>query len=125
MENLHVKQFIKFIMVGFINTGLYYILYLIFLHMGLFFAAAHTLATAIAVVNSYLWNKFFTFRSRAKSYKEAGRFLLICFVQYLCNLVALYVLIVIMGISEELAGLLAVGTGILVSFFGNKFYSFR
>ena len=40
---------------------------------------------AVGTVHSYLWNKFFTFKSKEKSFAEFLRFVIVCVVQYVVN----------------------------------------
>ncbi|MCL1995883.1 MAG: GtrA family protein [Defluviitaleaceae bacterium] len=120
-----IQQFIRYSAVGFINTGVYYALYLLFLWLGLNFGLAHTIATAIAIFNSYLWNKFFTFKRKGQAYTQLAKFLGVCFVQYLVNLFIIYVCVNFIGLSEEISGLVPIPFSLLVGYVGNRFFSFR
>ena len=40
---------------------------------------------SVGTIHSYLWNKFFTFKSKEKSFGEFARFVLVCVVQYGVN----------------------------------------
>lgn len=46
---------------------------------------ATVIGYAVGTVHSYIWNKFFTFKSREKSFWEFARFVLVCMVQYGVN----------------------------------------
>ena len=94
---LYNDKMIRFLFVGCLNTlvgtGTTLICYLA-MGYGLFEQTNITilqnfLATAIGyavgTVNSYLWNKFFTFKSSEKSFAEIARFLSVCAVQYGIN----------------------------------------
>ena len=125
IKKLNIEQFLRYSTVGFINTGLYYSLYLVFLWVGLNFGISHTIATAVAILNSYLLNKFFTFRKRGKAYTQLGKFLIVCFVQYIVNFAIIYICINFFQLSEQIAGLAPIPASLLVGYAGNKFFSFR
>lgn len=118
-------QFLKYIVVGFINTGAYYGIYYVMLKCGFSYALAVTSGTVVGSINSYFWNKFFTFRSKEKSIAEVIKFFVVYGVQYLSNLFTIYLCVNYVGISEELAGLAAIGVGFFISYFGHTYWSFR
>lgn len=120
-----MRQFIKYVFVGILNTIIYYGIYYAMLKFGFFYVVSVTVGTIAGIINSYFWNKFFTFRSKKKSVAEKFKFLSVYGVQYLSNLLIIYLCVNYVGISEELAGLGAIGIGMFISYFGHKFWSFR
>jgi putative flippase GtrA len=46
---------------------------------------ATVIGYAVGTVHSYIWNKFFTFKSKEKSIGEFLRFVMVCVVQYGVN----------------------------------------
>lgn len=74
------ESFAKYVMVGFLNTGIDFVLFnfLMFvtgnerpgLGLSLFKAASFT----VAVVNSYFWNKYWAFKSSATTDDHGGEF---------------------------------------------------
>ncbi|MBO4262488.1 MAG: GtrA family protein, partial [Clostridia bacterium] len=78
---------------------------------------------AVGVVHSYIWNKFFTFKSRGRSVMEILRFLLVDMVRFGLKfaLVALFDLFIsVPFIVTALASVICV----VVSYFGHNFFSF-
>jgi putative flippase GtrA len=67
-------QAVRFGMVGVLNTGVDLGCYWIMTRLIPFFANAHVPAKAISytlgVINSYFWNRNFTFRSQVRSFKR-------------------------------------------------------
>lgn len=57
------RQASRFVVVGVVNTGVYYGLYLL-LHLGLPYLAAHLLATSLAMIGSFFLNSWWTFHTR-------------------------------------------------------------
>ena len=125
LSNINIRQLIKFIFVGLLNTGVYYVVYFVLLRLGFFYAISHTIGNIIGIINSYFWNKFFTFRSKAKSINETLRFITVCILHYLFVLLIIYICIEHMGTSPELAGLIGAFIGMIVSYLGHKFWSFK
>ena len=125
LSNSNYRQIAKFIFVGCINTAIYYGIYIIMIRRGFFFATAITVGTIAGVINSYFWNKFFTFRSHRKSIAEIVKFITVYVVQYVSNIAIVHVCITHFNISEALSGLIAVFVGVFISFLGHRFWSFK
>jgi len=121
----NINQFIKYVFVGLINTAIYYGIYYLMLKLGFSYALSLTVGTIAGVVNSYFWNKYFTFRTKKITVSETLKFLLVYGVQYLSNLFIIYLCVEYLGISKELAGLAAIGIGTFIGYFGHKFWSFK
>ena len=122
---VNVQQFLKFSFVGFVNTAIFYGIYYFLLQLGFFYVTALTIGTMAGLVNSYVWNKFFTFKSKERSASESFKFLAVYGVQYLSNLLIIYLCVEFVGISPELAGLAAICVGVFISYFGHKLWTFR
>jgi len=91
------------------------------------FSYALSLATGTiaGIINSYFWNKYFTFRTKKITVSETVKFLIVYGVQYFSNLLLIYLCVEYTGISKELAGFFAIGVGTFIGYFGHKFWSFR
>ena len=120
-----ILQFVKYVIVGLINTAIYYGIYYLMLQLGFSYALSLTVGTIAGVINSYFWNKYFTFRTKKRTVAETVKFLIVYGVQYLSNLLIIYLCVEYLGITEELAGLAAIGIGTFIGFFGHKFWSFK
>jgi len=125
LKKIDMRQFLKFIFVGVVNTGVFYGIYYGMLQLGFSYVISLTVGNVIAIVNSYLWNKFFTFKSKKRSMDETLKFLIVAILQYFLNLLIVHLCVTFMDISPELAGLFAIGISVFVSYFGHKFWSFR
>ena len=122
---VNVRQFIRFVLVGLLNTVIFYGIYVLLLQVGYSYAFSLLIGTIIGIVNSYVWNKFFTFRKKLKSIWETVKFFIVYGVQYLSNLLIIHTCVTVLGISAELAGLVAICFGVFISFFGHKYWTFR
>ena len=118
-------QLVKFVFVGCLNVAIYYGLFVLMLQIGVHYIPATSIGMIIAIINSYFWNKFFTFKSSSRAFGEKIKFLIVHGVQYLCNILIIHLCVTLLNIMPELAGLFAVIIGMFVSFFGHKFWSFK
>ena len=87
-QKIIVKQFLKYSVVGIFNTiiGLsaIFILYNIY---NVNYIWANVFGYALGLINSFTWNKRWTFRSQKHYSKEIIRFLIIFIVSYAVNLI--------------------------------------
>ena len=118
-------QFVKFCLVGIFNTAVFYGIYYLLLQLGFSYIVAATAGTIAGILNSYIWNKIFVFRSKRRSIGEIIKFMIVYGVQYICNITVIHICVTYLGISEVLAGIPAIGIGMFISFLGMKFWSFR
>lgn len=132
MQNLrevlvNLWQLGKFGIVGIANTAIDFGVFML-LHgkIGLAYSLSQVVSYSCGMTNSYLWNKYWTFRStRRVSIKEVARFVLV-------NLASLGVALLLlfffrgrekMGAVESKA--LATLGSLVVNFLGNKLWVFR
>ena len=130
MKTRMVKMFfldkrIRFLLVGGLNTAVGYGFYALFIFLGLDPYLAITLSTVIGVINSYFWNKYFTFRKPGKSIAEILRFVLVYAVSSCANLGLVYLFVDVLGTNPYLSGVFCLAITTLVSYLGHSFFSFR
>jgi len=125
LANMDIRKFIKFSLVGVVNTVVFYSIYYILLQLGILYAISLTVGNVIAIFNSYILNKFFTFKTKGKSLKETIKFFMVAGAQYLFNLLIVHICVSLIGISAELAGLIAISLSVFASYFGHKIWTFR
>ena len=121
---LQRKEF-RFLIVGGINTVVGYGTYALFLYLGVDYLIAFTIATIVGVINSYLWNRFFTFRSNSKALGEIAKFSLVYFISFCAGLLFLKVIVGWSGMDQYLAGILNIIMTTIISWFGHKNFSFK
>lgn len=118
-------QQIRFLFVGGLNTFVGYGSYVLLLILGVNYLIATTISTIIGIFHSYLWNKFFTFKSKEKVTKEVSKFITIYLVSYIIGLISIYFLVSVIGINKYIAGLINLVLTTLISWFGHKNFSFK
>lgn len=107
-----VKKFIhleilRFIIVGVMNTGHYYILYLLFLHVCHFnYIISHILAFLISMVGSFFLNSYFTYRTKP-TWKKFIQFPMTYVVNITVTTIGVYVLVDLCKLNETISPLIA------------------
>ncbi|MFF6778398.1 GtrA family protein [Streptomyces sp. NPDC012637] len=107
-------QVLRFGLVGVVNTGTYYGLYLL-LGLRLPYIAAHVVAFALSMVGSFFLTSYFTYRTRP-TWKKFLLFPLTNAANFVVTTVGVYVLVDLMGVDSRYAPLLAAAAAIPVTF---------
>jgi putative flippase GtrA len=83
------------------------------------------IAHIIGVIHSFLWNKYWIFKTKKFNLEEFIKFNVIYVVVFVVNAVALFACVDIISMDSKLAQLflLPIITGI--SFFGQKLWTFK
>lgn len=113
-------QFWRFVIVGFINTLNYYILYLLFYNlMHLHYMASHIISFLISMIGSFYLNSYFTYRTKP-TLKKFLQFPLTYVVNIGVSTSAMYILVDILGFDENLSPLAASVVAIPFTFIISK-----
>jgi putative flippase GtrA len=124
-DSLIARQFVKFCLVGVLNTVL--TLSGIFLLMRIFkvnYVISNMVGYVLGVVNSFLWNKRWTFRSKGPLGRESVAFGAVFALSYVIQLGGLVLLKEIVHVHVEIAQVLSLVLFSVINFLGNKFISF-
>lgn len=109
-------EFLKFVVVGGINTVVYYLCYLVGLHgLNLHYLVAHVIAIAISVVVSFFLNSYYTYRVRP-TWKKFFLFPLTQLVNMTVTAVLLIILVDFLHLNRSLAPIAAVFVTIPITF---------
>ena len=129
IKNMIKKVFsyqpIRFLFVGGLNTLVGYGVYALLVYIGVNYLVANTISTIIGIAHSYLWNRYFTFKSKNKAVKEITKFVSVYAVSYLIGMLTLFIFKDKLNISAYLAGLINLVITTLISYFGHKYISFK
>ncbi|MDJ0384666.1 GtrA family protein [Streptomyces sp. G-G2] len=98
-------QILRFGLVGAVNTGTFYVLYLL-LHPHMPYFAAYSLAFVLAMVGSFFMNTYFTYRTKP-TWKKFFLFPLTNITNYVIQSVGLILLVNWIGMNEKIAPLVA------------------
>lgn len=118
------KQIIQFCGVGILNTIVGYAAFFIFVNY-LYYLIALFFAHIIGVIHSFLWNKYWIFKTKKFQLLEFIKFNLIYAVVFIVNAIALFVSVDIIHTDPRLAQLVLLPVITVVSFFGQKLWTFQ
>lgn len=120
------RQFIKFAVVGVSNTAIDIGLLNLLLYFHWNTILANTVAFLIAAVNSFLWNKYWTFGDTKGDWREQLPFyLIIVTVGVGISDAFIYYLSLIFGLDVNIVKILSIGVVFLWNFLAPKFLIFR
>lgn len=119
----------KFVIVGLINTALdfsvYFLLTRLIGFIGAHPAFAKGISFSVGVLNSFIWNRKWTFQSKTSPWITIGPFVLVSLVGLLINTGILQLLFTRYGWNEILVLVIATIATITWNFIINRFLVFR
>lgn len=130
-QNLNNKigllvQFVKFGLVGVSNTIITaLVIWLLLKVLGVSDLPANISGYIAGLINSFIWNRRWTFESKSKVKDTVFKFILTFVISYLLQLGVLYVLLHYLPVDAYWCHLLAMVVYTLVNFILNKFYTFK
>jgi len=125
LENEGTRQIVKFVLVGILNTAIGYGLFFVLSYF-LNYLLAVVISHFIGVTNSYLWNKYWTFRTNQKNQLvEFVRFNAVYLVLLGTNLVLLWSLVNLLRFDPRIGQMIVLPITTMISFFGHKYWSFK
>jgi putative flippase GtrA len=110
--------------VGILNTVVGYGVFFLLVNY-LFYLLALLIAHITGVIHSFLWNKYWVFKSKKINLWEFIKFNVIYAVVFFVNAVALFVCVDRIHADPKLAQLLLLPIITVVSFFGQKLWTFK
>lgn len=124
-----IGQFVRFAIVGVINTGVDYVTYFLLTRLVDYFDEHKVYATSIAFIlaatNSYFMNKIWTFRDKSRQVGEQYlKFFAVSLVGFGLNALIFYFLLRL-GLYDILAKVLTTGVVLFWNFLANKLWTFK
>ncbi|MFZ5987235.1 MAG: GtrA family protein [Bacillota bacterium] len=123
------KQVVRFGVVGVTNTAVDYAVYsLCIALLGIHYSIAQLLGYSFGIINSFILNRIWTFKSTnagKKTSRQFVQFVLVNAVSLGITLLGLNLLVEGLNISEYLAKLAVIVVAQVVNFFGYKLWVFK
>lgn len=116
---------LRFAVVGAVSNGVLYALYLVMRYLGVEHNLAMTGAFLIGVVQTFLANRSWSFRSRVKAAPAFGRYLFIYLIAYLINLMASVIFVDRLGYPDRAVQAIMVVVIAVLLFAAQKLWVFR
>lgn len=125
-----ISQFVRFALVGIINTMVSYGCYLIFWKLGIHYLVANILGYFMGIVNSFFWNNRYVFVERQSGKRRLLRtFFRTCCsyigVGFVVENVLLVIAVQILQIHETVAPFIAAVLIVPINFIINKLWAYR
>ena len=132
-------QFIKFLLVGVLNTGIDFgvlnlLMFSTGITSGIYYSVFKAISFICSVTNSYIWNKRWTFKKgKSLEKKEFSKFFIISLMAFGVNIGVASILVNIIGpvggispyVWANISALAAAGFTTLINFFGYKYLVFK
>ncbi|RWR08077.1 GtrA family protein [Siminovitchia fortis] len=99
-------SFTRFVIVGFINTFNYYLLYIILMSLNVPYILSHSSAFVISMIGSFYLNCYFTYKTKP-TFKKFFQFPMTYVVNYSVTTISLFLFVDILNMNEFVAPLLA------------------
>ncbi|MED4599485.1 GtrA family protein [Paenibacillus validus] len=93
------KQFLLFILLGVLNTGMTYLLYLLMLSFAPY-GISYTITYILGIPVSYILNSKFAFKTKL-SFRKMFQYPLVYIIQYLINMICMFLLVDLLNIDDK------------------------
>jgi putative flippase GtrA len=117
-------QFLKFCLVGAVNTTISLAVYYILLKLDIHYLLASSIAYCAGLVNGYFFSSSYVFQQR-RSVKQASKFIFVNASSLVINLLLLYLLVDVFGVSKIVAQVFVTCFNVVYNFFLNKWWTFK
>ena len=102
--NEGVSKFVKFGLVGVLNTLINWIIFALLNFIGVYYIVANVIAYVIATANSYIWNSKWVFKYNGENKKETtAKFVILNLIGLGLNTGILYLLVDMVGLNKLIA----------------------
>lgn len=120
-----VIRFIKFGMVGVINTLVNWIIFFILNALGMYYILANIIAYILGTVNSYLWNTLWVFKYKDKASTETTiKFIILNLIGLGLNIGILYVLVDLCNLNKFIGLVITTAIVMIINYIVNKLWVF-
>lgn len=121
-----IFRFIKFGLVGVLNTLINWILFILLNSFGIYYIISNVIAYSISTLNSYLWNSKWVFKYSGDNVKETSlKFIVLNVIGLTLNTIILYLLVDIVGLNKLIALVITTGIVMILNYFINKLWVFK
>lgn len=117
-------KFIRFCVIGGVNTLISLLIYTILLKIGLHYIVASTLGSIGGIANGYILSSEFVFKEELDKGKDV-KFVCIYLSALIINLGIITVLIEVFKMNEIIAQIIATGFNVIYNYLLNKVWTFK
>ncbi len=125
-----LKQFVKFCLIGLINTvidfSIFFGLTRVFEFFSNHYLFANIFAFFFANLFSFIANKHWTFSNKSTKYtSQYAKFLIVSLFSLLLVQLTLYLSISVFGVWDVYAKIVALFVSVIINYFGSRFWAFK
>ena len=125
-SNRGIGKFVKFGLVGVLNTLINWIIFTMLNFMGVYYIIAKVIAYVIATINSYTWNSRWVFKYNGKDQKETTtKFIVLNLVGLALNTIILYLLVDLIGLNKLISLVITTVIVMVINYIVNKIWVFK
>lgn len=117
------NTFIRFVLVGILNTAFGIGLYCFFIYLGIPYRSAVLLSTILGVLFNFKTIGTFVFKN--KKNRLIFKFIAIYIIIYFINIGLIHLLLTLMNLNEYIAGIVVTPVIAIISFVLQKYFVFR
>ena len=118
-------RFIKFGMVGVLNTLVNWVIFFILNAFGMYYIVANIIAYTLGTIHSYLWNTLWVFKYKEKvSTDTTIKFVILNRVGLGLNTGILYVLVDLCNLNKFIGLVITTGIVMIINYVVNKLWVF-
>lgn len=121
----NIKQFIRFCIVGAINTLISFIVYSGLVYLGINYLISNILGYVTGLLNSFLLSKSFVFKIKRTSINTTLKFIMVYGFTLAMNTIFLFLLVNKFLLNKYIAQVFVIGLGTMINFIGNKLWTFN
>lgn len=126
MNKKEYIRFVKFLVVGIINTLVTYVVFVLFRLLGVTPEISNAAGYLAGVINSFIWNKMWVFQTRGTNvYKEILSFFVVFAFCYFVQFIAFRFMLYEMQCNDYIAQLIGMFVYTILNFLLNRFISFK
>lgn len=124
--NEDIVRFIKFGMVGVLNTLVNWVIFFILETCGVYYILANIIAYSLSTIHSYLWNTLWVFKYKDKASTDTTfKFITLNVVGLLLNTVILYILVDLFNLNKMLGLIITTIIIMFINYAVNKIWVFK
>lgn len=121
-----INKFIKFGLVGVLNTLINWIIFALLNFVGVYYIVANVIAYAIATANSYIWNSKWVFKYNGEDKKETtAKFIILNLIGLALNTAILYFLVDILSFNKLVGLVITTAIVMVINYIVNKIWVFK
>ena len=125
-EKIDFRRFGKFGIVGLINTAVDWLAFWFLIEVIIIEPRfAQIISQSIAILNSYIMNKRWTFKDKHHYKKSVFKFMAVQGTSLILGYLSIILFHDMLGINEYLSKLAVVGVTVILNYFGNKLFVFK